>query len=75
MVGTVEYSVVVFQKGSSLSDNTIASCLTKLEEMLDISILSLITLVIVQCTLLTTQLSNNRLYSQCVYPSEMGSRA
>jgi hypothetical protein len=66
MVRTVEYSVVVFPEGSSLSDDTIASCLTKLEEMLDISILSLITLVTVQCTLLTTQLSNNPLYSQYV---------
>jgi ABC-type dipeptide/oligopeptide/nickel transport system permease component len=36
--------------------------------MLDISILSLITLVTVQYTLWTTQLSNNRLYSQrCEY--------
>jgi hypothetical protein len=47
-----------------LSDDTIASCLTKLEEMLDIGIHSIITLVTVQYTLLTTQLCNNRLYSQ-----------
>jgi hypothetical protein len=64
MFRSVDYSVVVSQEDSCLSDDTIASCLSKLEEMLAISILSLITLVTLKQPLLTTQLCNNRLYIQ-----------